>query len=216
MKLIKLSETHYIIVDDSEIKEGDFALNVKIKRLNQARFMFDSTDCKKITHSTQPLENLSCRCRYGSIMTFSHPCKKECQNPKLGFNKIKPLSLLEVEESINGYSVEKSLNELYTKDENLFSMIDNMSYKIGFSAHKELVKDKLFTIEQVLSIINEIGFVKTTHEELNYKNYQPFITDEDGEFWTINKEHIQKYIQSLLTKTEWEVEFDERCKLKLI
>jgi hypothetical protein len=26
--------------------------------------------------------NIFCKCRYGSFMTLSHPCKKECKHPK--------------------------------------------------------------------------------------------------------------------------------------
>lgn len=33
---------------------------------------------------------------------------------------------------------------------------------------------------------NNIGLIKTTSEELNSKEYQPFITDEEGNLWTIN------------------------------
>ncbi len=47
-------------------------------------------------------------------------------------------------------------------------------------------------------IVNEIGLVKTTSEELNAKDYQPFITDEDEQVWTINKEHILSQLPKFL------------------
>ena len=47
-------------------------------------------------------------------------------------------------------------------------------------------------------IVNEIGLVKTTSEELNTKDYQPFITDEDEQVWTINKEHILSQLPKFL------------------
>jgi hypothetical protein len=62
----------------------------------------------------------------------------------------------------------------------------------------DLILDKLnnlYTKEFLLSLIDEIGLVKTTPNELNSKDYQPFITDEDGVVWTINKEHLLQYIQ---------------------
>lgn len=70
MKLIKLSETHYIIVDDSEIKEGDWVYDnvdkevFRVDSLNNisgiVRSSYHTTvldGCKKITHSTQQLES---------------------------------------------------------------------------------------------------------------------------------------------------------------
>jgi hypothetical protein len=67
--------------------------------------------------------------------------------------------------------------------------------------------DELFVIKeyakQVLEeytnrIVNEIGLVKTTSEELNAKDYQPFITDGDEQVWTINKEHILSQLPKFL------------------
>jgi len=43
-----------------------------------------------------------------------------------------------------------------------------------------------FTEEFLLLLIDEIG---------NSKDYQPFITDEEGVVWTINKEHLLQFIQ---------------------
>jgi len=58
MKLIKLSEEHYIIVDDSEIKEGDWIGFPNLKKFVPVQYLGgDLTGGeKKITHSTQPLE----------------------------------------------------------------------------------------------------------------------------------------------------------------
>ena len=204
MKLIKLSETHYIVVDDSEIKESDFALNVKIKRLNQARFMFDSTDCKKITHSTQPLE-------------FHE------YNNCYFFNDIKKISLLEVEEVIYGYSVEKMAEKEFplldeswcrtgaTHEENLQLLGHRRTYIKGFNACKELVKDKLFTIED---IFNYSQMICEKLPEL--KKLQTSQADDYGNNLDVILKIQDEFIQSLLRKTEWEVEFDEQGKLKLI
>lgn len=69
MKLIKLNTNYYVIVDDSEIKEGDYYLftwggEQEIQRFfkeqhadrENHKHLYD-TACKKITHSTQPLED---------------------------------------------------------------------------------------------------------------------------------------------------------------
>lgn len=69
VKVIKISEIHYIIVDDSEIKEGDWFYNEPTNYVGQAlrkegKFWVCNniegfhllSAAKKITHSTQPLE----------------------------------------------------------------------------------------------------------------------------------------------------------------
>lgn len=53
-------------------------------------------------------------------------------------------------------------------------------------------------------IVDDIGLVKTTSIELNSKDYQPFITDEDGELWTINKEHILSQLPKFLKENGYE------------
>lgn len=205
-KLIKLSDAHYIVVDDSEIKE-DWVVDT-----NDANFIFKITseyikdnrhhDWRKykvkIIYSTQPLEILPCRCQYGSIMTSLHPCKKECQNPRKDYNKIKRLSLSEVEEAINGYSIHnmavKYCDNHYKRqdwEENYYN------YEAGFKAHQELVRDKLFTIKDMENMFILGGKHKT-------QNPDKFL------------EKMKEIIQSLLPKTEWEVEFDEQGKLKLL
>lgn len=64
MKLIKLSSDHYIIVDDSEIKEGDWIYNAErepsiLKCVGKGSLR----GWQKITHFTEPLE------RYVNIRT---------------------------------------------------------------------------------------------------------------------------------------------------
>ena len=59
MQPVNISEDHYIIVDDSDIKEGDYflsetsAIEVGIGYYNYKTL---SPECKKITHSTKPIE----------------------------------------------------------------------------------------------------------------------------------------------------------------
>ena len=80
--LIKLKETHYIVVDDSEIKLNDFitdGCNVWKWKDNCSLL-----GRKKVTHSTQPIEDINFVDEVeGKVMP-----------------KIKPLSLSEVEEAI--------------------------------------------------------------------------------------------------------------------
>lgn len=57
------------------------------------------------------------------------------------------------------------------------------------------------TEDEINAIINEIGFELTTSEELNSKEYQPFITADDGTIhgaiWTFNKEHLLDFLRKL-------------------
>lgn len=182
-KLIKLSETHYIIVDDSEIKEGDWYYNNKVLFLSDQ--VFDDGNNpnqnkanKKITHSTQSLES-----KFSSIIYR-------------GYDHI---SLSEVEEVINGYSVQNLSYEKYN-DGSVSTNTRNdwrECWKEGFNAHKELVKDKLFT-EQDLREAISLAWNYGQKLENNLKDCGNSI------------------IQSLLPKCEWGVEFDEQGKLKLL
>ncbi len=97
MKLIKLSEEHYIVVDDSEIKEGDWVFNEKSKEIYPITLVEEVVYYKKkVTHSTQPIEPNSLHRKYDFI-------------------NIKPLSLSEVKELIGEVDVEKMVEEKYTK-----------------------------------------------------------------------------------------------------
>ena len=178
MKLIRLSEEHYVVVDKSETKPCQPA-NI----------------C--MAHKTKVCDKC---CRY------------------LGMVVVKKPDLSEVEEAIYGYSVEK----MAIKDlENFFGSNLELTekgekwvegYKIGFNAHKELVKDKLFTIEDVREAIkmaweadSKDGTVDL-NIVLSYGNNNDLRTK-----WT-----EEEIIQSLLPKPEWEVKFDEQGKLKLV
>lgn len=196
-KLIKLSETHYIIVDESKIKEGDWAYdNVdkevfyvdsinKVSGIVRSSFHTTVLDgCKKITHSTQRLES-----KFSSIIYW-------------GYDRI---SLSEVEEAINGYSVEKMAESangysVYGKPLGEKYLAFNEGYQSGFNAHKELVKDKLFTIEDIIQALKAGFTAGGEHSRLANNPMNLF---------------VDKYINQLSLKTEWDVEF-EQGKLKLL
>lgn len=199
-RLIKLNEKHYIIVDDFEIKENDYVLTGynkigKVLRVfqrggetNYHVFVnemtpISSTNCKKIIYSTKPLEY--------------HQVNVKLIDERVEgwvFDKIKQLSLSEVEELLFGYSVKKLVDESFENmgyhstvtpyEEDQFKL----GYKLGFSAHKELTKDKLFTLEDM------INFAVNCFND----NY-----DEDISFY----KRVKINIEYLKPKTEWEVEF---------
>ena len=184
-KLIKLTGNHYIIVDDSEIKEGDYMWrHGEYPILVTPNFWWDfGVKYRKITHSTEPLD-------------------KDIHGFKYWTKDIIPLSLSEVEELIYGYSVEK-MAEKYKQigidagEPFKQSQLEKIAFIKGFNAHKELVKDKLFTVGDMDTALIKMALCAARLGEgcLNKKN---------------------EIIESLLPKTEWEVEFDEQGKLKLV
>jgi hypothetical protein len=191
-KLIKISETHYIVVNNSEIKKGDLCYdkegnpgynNIKyiVKCLRTDSNSYWNKYCKKITHSTQPLESNNLY-------------------RKLDFINIKPLSLLEVEELIYGYNVQTMAKQQTIIDE----FNSEKSYVNGFNAHKEIVKDKLLSI-QLYSNNNHLEWIYNRMIEVHGENpnYDYMIA-------------FKKIIQSLSPPTEWDVTFDEQGKLKLV
>jgi len=221
-KLIKLNDQHYIVVDDSEIKEGDFVYHSEVsqeytivnllkegdekyskgKHIAQGVYRHKPTKNewykkeRKITHSTQPLEK--------------HP---DLDYPF--FHNIDSLSLSEVEEAINGYSVEefawnnpilsrKDVYDLFHKvfkdrrldgafslsaSKQIYQFETELREISKIKAHQELVKDKLFTVEDIEQAMIE------------------GLTIE--QFW-------EKCCKLLLPKTEWKCYFDEQGKIKLI
>jgi hypothetical protein len=213
--IIKLTETHYVIVDDSKIEADNYVLQnnkiylaetdgISVGRIgNGGHSLLYFTTGRKITHSTQPLEG------------------------------VKHIPLSEVEEVIYGYSVEKMRHDyinsetiqnnkkwntkqffdydlrgidLKGKDEFLYKKLllklyaeTGFGYVDGFNAHQELSKDRLFTEADIREAI------EMAREESGLSdNSMSYVFDEE----TI--------IQELLSKTEWNVTFDEQGKLKLV
>ena len=205
-KLIKLSDEHYIVVDDSEIKEGDkfYCITNKViftahtieyleeyNKLEDSNhnFYVNSKYAQKITHSTQPLEDMN----HGNYTSKV-------------FLDIKPLTLSEVEEAIYGYSVDKMADKLISCSDNIDSQLIKEVWKGGFKAHKELVKDKLFTVDDMKSIFihgKQLGL--TIAGNIRNGSEQP------------NKEEwFNESIQSLLPKTEWDIEITSEGKIVLL
>jgi hypothetical protein len=138
-KLIQLSENHYVIVDDSQINEGDYKWH-HVKGVIKATCDGAYTNEFKITHSTQPLE--------GGTVIHGIEHKQ--------FINIKYLDLSEVEEAINGYSVEKMAENWFYNEENK-NHYENYNEKPawikGFKAHQELVKEKNKEVIELLTNI---------------------------------------------------------------
>ena len=203
-KLIKLSNTHYIVVDDSEIKTGDWFISLPRQTFHKCTSKFGNNliddswqgrevveiciaDCKKITHSTEP------------------------KSLGVGWSQsVLPLLLTDVEEAIYGYNVEKIAHSIFDADKKASARpthfeirreVDTQNIIRGFKAHQQLTKDKLFTVEDMRKMY-DLSCGQWDLSEL---------PDQ-----TENNERFNKLLQSLLPKTEWDITFDEQGKIKLL
>lgn len=208
MKLIK-HEGYWIVLSDEKPRDKEWCLasygpkndkdnyiayadNIHLGNVEHGEALLFSYNnftheigyCKKILFSQNPEHNLP-------TINFSDEVIVEW-GKKLGIVDVEKLALTDFKENHDGFISYKDRTEGYKNGYNQ-CLLDNA--------------DKIFTLEDILLIINEIGFVKTTPDELNSKEYQPFITDEDEQVWTINKEHLLKYTQ-YLTKEEYFCELD--------
>lgn len=200
-KLIKLSEEHYIIVDDSEIKESDTILWLEKKiwknfqkskhgyylQMGSSQFR-PIEEFEKITHSTKPLEIVAIRFR-----------KPNPNRDVEGFDKIKELKLSEIEELVYGYNYHTLAKEACIKYGIETDFVNPYTLFIeGFKAHQELTKDKVFTLDQVNRLVNSVTEFMSHNEPSEFDDW------------------YQKKLQKFLPKTEWDIKIDEQGKITLI
>lgn len=147
MKLIQLSKYHYIIVDDSEIKEGDWIGFPNLKKFVPVQYFGgDLTGGeKKITHSTQPLD---CACS-----NKGYKLDTNCAERNRCFDKVQYLPLQEVKELIGVVDVENRANDILkglviTKDERKY-------FEFGYNQAVEDNKEKKYTEEDIRKAISE-------------------------------------------------------------
>jgi hypothetical protein len=162
MKLIKINPDYYIIVDDSEIKEGDWyyweiTKTIQIAKLDSLnRLPKNSDGSKKITHSTKPLEDIPV---YG---------EKSIDIPLYtvrGFTKIKPLNLSEVKELIGEVDVKKKIISPYPI--NTQNDVDWCNgYQTGYNQALEDNKEKKYTEDDVIRIVEKSRETGLTAEYL--------------------------------------------------
>lgn len=200
-KMVKLTDTHYIVVDDSEIKEGDYDFSVNYRTItyvDKKRAEMHKTPAykglyKKITHSTQPLEAPVAINGYGSY---------------------EYISLQEVKELIGEVDVEKKAEIKYPKSEfwvgsNPSRLYDENAkerrcFLEGYKQALEDNKDKKYTEEDlkecVMSILRDLNKHNEVDKPVNF-------------VWT---DSFKKHIQSIQPKTEWEVEVTPEGKIILL
>jgi len=144
MKMKRLSEEHYIICDDSEIKEGDWIGFPNLKKFVPVQYFGgDLTGGeKKITHSTQPLGFLN-------VDGFT------TANLKPDWSNVKFLPLSEVKELLGVVDVEKKANDCIAKVKH------NGSFIRGYNQALEDNKERKYTREDLLDAFTW-GFLEGT------------------------------------------------------
>lgn len=76
---------------------------------------------------------------------------------------------------------------------NMLHWINEAEYRKSF-----LLDAMKGAIKQALELAAEnVGFIKTTSEELNSKDYVPFITADDNTIWTFDKQSILDTINQI-------------------
>ena len=182
IKIIKISDTHYVGVDNSELKKGDISVvrDGGVWKINY--HPLNNEYNKRIIYSTEPFKKFA-------PLTLND----------MGIGYI-PLS--EVEEALYGYSVEKMAEPIKKE----FGIDCEYWYYIkGFNAHKELTKDKFFSIEDMKNLMHESIIFSENNKHLSL-----------GEYALSNKDWWDKKVKSLLPKTEWNAQIDENNKITLI
>lgn len=143
MKLIKINEEHYIVVDDSEIKKGDYFYSIR-NLIEKAIINYPSGEhIGKITHSTKPLA----------------PIKELMEK---GYDNILPLDIDEIKELIGEVDVEKKAHERYFEqaqrinDSNIRGYIVSATkggFIDGYNQSLEDNKEKKYTEEDIRKAI---------------------------------------------------------------
>lgn len=192
MTLKKLTNDHYIIVDDSEIKMDDWYLddtNTARQAITECEsYWTHRKNYKKITHSTRP-ESLG-----------------------MGWmQSVLPLLLSEVKELIGEVDVEKkaylAAQKKYKLEHIPLEQIDEYGGEI-----KQFVQNFIITYNQALEDNKE---KKYTKEDLKKTWNAAYIDAMSIDEETYKPLFFEDFIQSLQPKTEWEVEFvDGKLKLK--
>ena len=182
-KLIKIKENYYVI-DDSEIKEDDYYLVLEEGEYVLYNLVSETNGKNplKITHSTQ--EGIG-----------------------------EQLNLNDIEELVNGYSIREMAEidaHLVWNDETTFENEQRelnghiIGFIEGFKAHKELSKDKLFTVDDLKNAFkagNEGNGGSMYNRVKKYNDFDNYVTRELGFVWDVEKGYI------LLPPTEWNIEF---------
>jgi len=133
MKLIKLTDDHYVVVDETIQPVNGYYYDSFIKaiRNTSAAEYGEASHCWQITHSTQPMP---------------HGAVREGQ-----ITGVTAISLQEVKEIIGEMDVEKKVKEYYEKDTTLNNP---SSFKAGYNQALKDNKEKKYTEDDLFSAFN--------------------------------------------------------------
>jgi len=129
-KLIKVSETQFIVVDNSEIKIGDFFIFKNKEQIITQAYLDELTlksngaEIFKVTHATEQIEELK------GVRVF---------------HKVKRISLENCEAIENGYDLDELAKNIKTED----GFEHKQSFISGFLKAIELLGDKKFSEKDV-------------------------------------------------------------------
>ena len=182
----------FIVTSDEEIKENDIGFDGLhiFKCLNPF-----------IANETTTGKNIPCfYIELGETSAFhesSYIKKVIAQQDQIDFSSLSE----EKQKEIGYFDIDNELNKLLDKDENLYSMVEPMSYKSGFKKAQELLSDRRFTLEDMKNLMHNSIIFKEENQHLSL-----------GEYAIKNKEWFDKYIQSLSQPKSWKVELEmENC-----
>ena len=164
----------------------------KLIKINNHYYVIDDSEIKESDNYLWLNNNQICKAE-GMLMTINNHVKNKhivriTHSTQKGIGE--QLNLNDIEELVNGYSVENLAESsngyaLYGKPLGEKYLAFKEGFLSGFEKQKELSKDKLFTDEQLFDLLD-------------------FAANNKGLF---KGEILKKFKQSLLPKTEWNIEF---------
>jgi hypothetical protein len=202
MKLIKLSDNHYIIVNDSEINENqwyciDYVLFLSDTKFDTGNNPNQNKRNKLVTHSTLPLELI--------------------EGCNFGYKLIKPLSISEVEKLTNNdklFTIE-DMEYCYNTASRRGQMQEvGLEPDLGFNDymrkyHNQPTNNNQFTIKDMIEFGNWLS------KEYNVSNGIGWWYSHKSNEDVSTEELIKMWKEQQQSKTEWNVAFNEFGELIL-
>ena len=198
MKLIKITNDHYVVVDDEPIEEGDYCtthLNViDAGKIHNSYTIFNP-------QNKEHLDMVKC-------------CKRITHTTDININELYYIPLEEVKELIGEVDVEKKAEKFigceYEDIEDNIDQIGYDSFIRGYNQALEDNKDKKYTEEDMINAFREGTNAGALHER--FSDYDNGDYEEAEQY---SEQYEESFIQSLQPKTEWEIEeIDGKFKLK--
>lgn len=209
-KLIKLSDTHYIIVDDKPYHKNDLVINLHIANINYRRIILSPIPSNladknwyRVIHSTKPLED-------------GEPMESESSFNK-GHDKIKPLKLSDVHELLGMVNMEvKALKQL-SKTNELFKQSGRPDLQSNLDYENGYLDGSVFGYNNALQNNSEKKYTEKDLRRAIDRAYCIGYSDKKiNEHCHLGIKREEEIIQSLQPKTEWEVKILDNGKIELI